>query len=186
MESKTIAFCESVHVDTHNAPQNGGFRKRHRKWISTKTEVFENTPNQFELIENEGFWKRPNGQKWSSKTGLIWKHKNGCLWLHNCCQVDQSDRTNTDVFPPFLYENGVLWTGRFHVTKTAHKKNRAMWTGPNFKRFKTAYSRMAHVHKFYLVYPGHLSGKGVPSVCCCCDFICRLQNTIDIKVSFLL
>ena len=33
--------------------------------------------------------------------------------------------------------------------------------------------------KIYLGYVGHLSGKGVPSVCCCCDFVCLLRNKVD-------
>ena len=31
---------------------------------------------------------------------------------------------------PFLYRNGVMWTGSIYATNTDHNKNGAVWTGP--------------------------------------------------------
>ena len=51
---KDLQFCESVYTDRHKKRhKHRGFRKRYQKWISTKTDAFENTLDQCEHAKTE-------------------------------------------------------------------------------------------------------------------------------------
>ena len=114
----------------------GVFRKRYRKWISTKTEVFQKALNQCKRTKTEVFENATIFNNELHRTGTMWTHKNGYLWLRICYQEDQCERTKTDVFPPFLYRNGLMWTGSIYATKTDHSKNGAVWTGPKYNKYE--------------------------------------------------
>ena len=49
MERKTSVFVKVFTLICQKRHKSVGFRKRYRKWISTKTEVFENAP----ILNNE-------------------------------------------------------------------------------------------------------------------------------------
>ena len=95
---KNLHFCESVHTELHKNAKNGGIRKRYQKWISTKTEVFENALDQYERTKTEVFENAVIFNNELHKTGAMGTHKNGYLWLHICYQADQCEGTKTDVF----------------------------------------------------------------------------------------
>ena len=65
---KNLRFCESVHTDPH---KNEGFRKRCQKWISTKTEVFENAFDQCERTKTEVFENAPICNNGFHKNGVM-------------------------------------------------------------------------------------------------------------------
>ena len=58
-ERKTSVFVKVFTLILTKTPKNGGFRKRCQKWISTKTEVFENAFDQCERTKTEVFENAP-------------------------------------------------------------------------------------------------------------------------------
>ena len=125
--------------------KNGGFRKRCQKWISTKTEVFENAVDQCEhtkteVFENavdqcehtktEVFENAPVSNNELHKNGVMWTHKNGCFSLRFCYRADQCERIKTEVFLTVFVRKRSRVNGSFDATKTDTNKNGVVWTGP--------------------------------------------------------
>ena len=118
------------HLSTQKRHKNGGFRKRCQKWISTKTEVFENAFDQCECTKTEVFENAPISNNELHKNGVMWTHKNGCFSLRFCYRADQCERTKTEVFLTVFVRKRSSVNGSFDATKTDTSKNGVVWTGP--------------------------------------------------------
>ena len=118
------------HWSAQKRHKNGGFRKRCQKWISIKTEVFENAFDQCERTKTEVFENAPISNNELHKNGVMWTHKNGCFSLRFCYRADQCERTKTEVFLSVFVRKQSSVNGSFDATKTDINKNGVVWTGP--------------------------------------------------------